>query len=87
MKNYLNERISIETANYWVRLAYNRGYKVGRKRRTKMSEEQFKKFIEAVREGVVQIAEGVPWIENYELRGALKDVGIEVKQKSKKEGE
>ena len=82
--NYPNERISIQTAKRWEKLAYDRGYKVGRKFKPRLTEAQFAKFLKLVREGVVQITDGTPWIESYELRGILKDIGIEVKKK--KEG-
>ena len=40
--------------------------------------EEFNKLLGLVREGLACLDDGTPWIESYELGGALKDVGIKV---------
>jgi len=41
-----------------------------------MKDEEFDKFLKDVRECLVILEDGKPWIESYDLRGCLVDAGL-----------
>ena len=42
-----------------------------------MTDKEFDKFLKEVRECLVTLKDGKPWIESYDLRGCLIEAGLE----------